>query len=135
RDPMAVVIKLADRLHNLKVHDALPEVARQEGEKWFAAAILNIFAALADRLGMQQVKEVLEDGAFRLYNYERYASFDTFLREVLANVPIDDRVNYLEQILRERGIAAKVLARSRHRYAIYRQQLASATREVTPADI
>jgi (p)ppGpp synthase/HD superfamily hydrolase len=135
RDPMAVVIKLADRLHNLQVHDALPEAARQEGEKWFAAAILNIFAALADRLGMQQVKEVLEDSAFCLYNFERYTSFDTSLHEVLANVPIDNRISHLEQILRERGIVAKVLVRKRHRYAIFRQQLASATREVTPADI
>jgi len=71
---MAVVIKLADRLHNLKVHDTLPEVARKEGDKWFAAAILNIFAALADRLGMQQVKEVLEDGAFPARQKERAAA-------------------------------------------------------------
>jgi predicted amino acid-binding ACT domain protein len=132
---MAVVIKLADRLHNLQMHNALPEAARQEGEKWFAAATLNIFAPLADRLSMKQVKEVLEDGAFYLYNYERYANIDSLLSEVLADLPIGDRVNYLEQILRKRGIAAKVLGRSRHRYAIFRQQLASATREITPADM
>ncbi len=135
RDPMAVVIKLADRLHNLHMHDALPEVIRQETEKWFAAATLNIFAPLADRLGMQRVKETLEDDAFCLYNYERYVSVDASLREVLANVPIDDRVSHLEQILQKRGIQAKVIGQSRHRYAIFRKQLASATREVTPDDI
>ncbi|HXZ06378.1 MAG TPA: HD domain-containing protein [Ktedonobacteraceae bacterium] len=134
-NPMAVVIKLADRLHNLQAHDELPAAARQEGEKWFAAAILNIFAPLAERLGMRQVKEVLEDGAFSLYNFERYTGIDTFLREVLTDVPLGDRVNDLEQILWERGISAKVLGRWKHRYGIFRQQLKSATREVTPADM
>lgn len=135
RDPMAVVIKLADRLHNLQTFDALPEVICQETKKWFAAATLNIFAPLADRLGMQSVKETLEDGGFRFYNYERYATVDASLNEALANVPIDDRVRQLEQILRKRGILAKVLGQPKHRYAIFRQQLASATREVTPADM
>lgn len=135
RNPMAVVIKLADRLHNLQVNGSLPEAVRQKAEKWFAATILNIYAPLADRLGMQTVKETLEDGAFRLYNNEQYASFDASLHEVLTNLPIDDPVGYLEHILQKRAIAAKVLGRSKHRYAIFRQKLASATREVKPANI
>jgi (p)ppGpp synthase/HD superfamily hydrolase len=132
QDPMAVVIKLADRLHNLD-RDALPEELRRE--KWFAAAILNIFAPLADRLGMYRVKEALEDGAFCMYNHERYASIDAARRDMLARVLIDDRISHLEQILRTRDIAAQVLARQRHRYAVFRRQLASATREITPSDI
>lgn len=134
QDPMAVVIKLADRLHNLQSRDALPEVARQEGEKWFAAAILNIFAPLANRMGMQRAKEMLEDGAFRIYNYELYAGIDSYALEVLRNVPIDHQISKIKQILQKYTIEAKVLKRLKHRYAIFRQQLASASREVAPAD-
>jgi (p)ppGpp synthase/HD superfamily hydrolase len=135
QDPIAVVIKLADRLHNIQSHDLLPdEIAHQEREKWFAAAILNIFAPLADRMGMRDVKERLEDGAFYIYNREQYAKIDAYSREVLRDMPIDQQISNIEQILQDYNIKARVFKHLEHRYAICRRQLRSANREVAPAD-
>lgn len=135
QDPMAVVIKLADRLHNIRSHDLLPdEIARREREKWFAAATLNIFAPLADRMGMRDVREMLEDGAFRIYNREQYDEIDIYSREVLKGMPVDRQIGKIEQILQKYHIRARVFQHLAHRYAIFRRQLRSASQEVAPAD-
>lgn len=135
RNPMAVVVKLADQLHNLQEREKLPSSVRQETDERFAAIILNIFAPLADRLGMQRVKERLEDGAFYLYNRDQYVSIDASLHETLVDISIDDSIDLLKHILQKRGIEAKIFWRLKHRYAIFRQKLASATKEVTTADM
>lgn len=135
RNPMAVVIKLADRLHNLRSYDALPDLLHHEGGKRFAAAILNIFAPFADRLGMWHVKKELEDGAFRIYNNERYTELNNYADAVLANVPIDEHVSNLEKVLQKHGMEVKVLKQLNHRFSIYRQQIAHIDREVPPTDI
>ena len=135
RNPMAVVIKLADRLHNIQDRDKLPDNIRQETDERFAAAILNIFAPLADRLGMQHVKELLEDGAFYLYNRDQYMSIDASFHGMLVDVSINASIDSLRYILQKRGIEAEIFWRWKHRYSIFRQKLASATREVTTADM
>lgn len=135
RNPMAVVVKLADRLHNLQERDKLPDNVRQETDERFAAVILNIFAPLADRLGMQCVKEQLEDGAFYLYNRDQYMSIDTSLHEMLVDMPIIASIDLLRHILQKRGIEAEIFWQCKHRYAIFRRKLSSAIREVTTADI
>jgi len=135
QDPMAVVIKLADQLHDFQSRDLLPdEIDHQEEEKKFAAAILNIFAPLADRMGMRDVKEQLEDGAFHIYNREQYVKIDAYSREVLRDMPIDQQISKIEQILQEYHIKARVFTHLEHRYAIFRRQLRSANRKVTPVD-
>jgi (p)ppGpp synthase/HD superfamily hydrolase len=134
-NPMAVVIKLADRLHNLRVYDSLPDLVRREQEKWFAIATLNIFAPLADRLGMQNMKEQLEDGAFRLYNHERYARLDESRKKIESNEAVTTVIQDLERKLHKRNIQASVSKKLKHHYGIFREQLASATREVTLTNI
>lgn len=135
RDPMAVVIKLADRLHNMQKRNLLPALVREETDKRFVATILNIFAPLADQLGMQRVKEQLEDGAFYLYNQEQYMSIDASLKTMLACTPKDAAIGPLEQVLQNRGINVQISWQLRHHYAIFRHKLASATRQVTVEDM
>jgi len=131
RNPIAVVIKLADRLHNLQSHRVLPEQQRRR----FAAAILNIFAPFADRLGMRRVRQELEDEAFQIYYPERFNEVAHYTGEVLATMPIDEHCRKLEQVLHKHGIDVKVHKQVNHHYHIYREQLAHRDREVPSTDM
>jgi (p)ppGpp synthase/HD superfamily hydrolase len=135
RNPMAVVIKIADRLHNLRTHDALPEAVRRKEGRRFATAILNIFAPFADRLGMWRVKQELEDGAFHIQNDEQFTELEHYVHEVLADVPIDEHVSNLQRVLHRHGMNVKVVKQLNHLYKIYRQRFTHKDRTVLPTDI
>lgn len=68
KSPTAVVIKLADKLHNFRTIDVLPEARRHE----FATTTMRIFVPFAERLGMRQVKRKLQDMAFYELHSETY---------------------------------------------------------------
>ena len=118
-DVRVVLIKLADRLHNMRTLGALPEHKRRR----IAKETLEIYAPLANRLGIWQIKWELEDLAFRYLEpatYKRIASLIDERRE--------DRMRTLEQIteilrqrLKEAGIEAEVSSRPKHIYSIYRK--------------
>jgi len=118
-DVRVVVIKLADRLHNMRTLVHLPE----EKRKRIAEETLEIFAPLANRLGIWQMKWELEDLAFRYVYSEKY-------KEIAENVAKRrvDRENDLEVIskqlkvvLAEAGVQAEVYGRPKHLYSIYRK--------------
>ncbi len=121
RDPRVLVIKLADRLHNMRTLRFLPP-AKQERK---ARETLEVLAPLAHRLGMNTVKWELEDLAFATLYPKRYdeivrlvaeraPSRDTYLHEVV------DRVN---EDLKEGGIKAQVTGRPKHYYSIYQKMI------------
>ena len=118
-DVRVVVIKLADRLHNMRTLAHLPAEKRRR----IAEETLEIFAPLANRLGIWQMKWELEDLAFRYVYQEKY-------KEIAAHVAARrvDRENALQEIslrlrsvLAEAGIQAEVTGRPKHLYSIYRK--------------
>jgi len=118
-DVRVVVIKLADRLHNMRTLAHLPAEKRRR----IAEETLEIFAPLANRLGIWQMKWELEDLAFRYVYQEKY-------KEIAAHVAARrvDRENALQEIslrlrsvLAEVGIQAEVTGRPKHLYSIYRK--------------
>jgi len=118
-DMRVILVKLADRLHNVSTLDALPPDKRRK----IAQETLDIYAPLASRLGIWQIKWRLEDCAFRHLEPEKY-------REIarLLAVKRQGREHYLEQaiaILREAlnkaGIQAELYGRAKHIYSIYRK--------------
>ena len=121
RDPRVLVIKLADRLHNMRTLRFLPP-AKQERK---ARETLEVLAPLAHRLGMNTVKWELEDLAFATLYPKRYdeivrlvaeraPSRDTYLHEVIERITAD---------LREGGIKASVTGRPKHYYSIYQKMI------------
>ncbi|MFN8194237.1 MAG: bifunctional (p)ppGpp synthetase/guanosine-3',5'-bis(diphosphate) 3'-pyrophosphohydrolase [Nocardioidaceae bacterium] len=121
RDIRVLVIKLADRLHNMRT---LRYVKRESQERT-ARQTLDIYAPLAHRLGMNTLKWELEDLAFatlhpKIYDEivrlvaERSPSRDQFLAEVIATV---------EQDLKDARIKAQVTGRPKHYYSIYQKMI------------
>ncbi|OGO69566.1 MAG: (p)ppGpp synthetase [Chloroflexi bacterium RBG_19FT_COMBO_62_14] len=118
-DVRIVVIKLADRLHNMRTLSHLPAEKRTR----IAQETLEIFAPLANRLGIWQVKWELEDLSFRYVYPDKY-------KEIAASVA-DRRVDRegelkriwggVQEVLREAGIEAEVSGRPKHLYSIYRK--------------
>ena len=122
KDLRVMVIKLADRLHNMRTLDAMPE----EKRKRIARETLEIFAPLAHRLGIWQVKAELEDLAFRHSEPERYAELERQI--ALTTEQLQTEIDEASAILRERLIAEGirdpyVTGRRKHLYGIYQKML------------
>lgn len=118
-DVRVVLIKLADRLHNMRTLGYMPEDKRTR----IAQETLDIFAPLANRLGIWQIKWELEDLAFRYVNPEKYKEIAENLAERLADRErqIQLIIQNLQQILTQAGIQADITGRPKHIYSIYRK--------------
>ena len=118
-DIRVVLIKLADRLHNMRTLGALPEHKR----KRIARETLEIFAPLANRLGIWQIKWELEDQAFRYLDPATYKAIAQAIdqRRVERERAITLVVNTLERELRQMGIEAHIYGRPKHIYSIWRK--------------
>jgi GTP diphosphokinase / guanosine-3',5'-bis(diphosphate) 3'-diphosphatase len=118
-DIRVVIVKLADRLHNMRTLDFKPPEKRRRT----AQETMEIYAPLASRLGIWQLKWELEDLSFRHLHPDRY-------REIAALVASkrttrEQYVAQVETILREEldrhGINAEVMGRAKHIYSIYQK--------------
>ena len=121
RDIRVLVIKLADRLHNMRTLGFV----RQDKQAVTAKETLEIFAPLAHRLGMNAIKWELEDLAFATLHPKIY---DEIVRMVAARAPL--RENYLRTVidqvkddLGEARIKAVVYGRPKHYYSIYQKMV------------
>jgi len=115
-DPRVVIIKLADRLHNMRTLDAKPPEKRLRT----AQETMEIYAPLANRMGIWQIKWELEDLAFRHLQPERYKQI---ARLIQSKRTVRERyVAQVEKILKEElekhGIEADVKGRAKHIYSI-----------------
>src|SRR5699024_4411293 len=121
RDPRVLVIKLADRLHNMRTMRFLPP----EKQAVKAKETLEVLAPLAHRLGMSTVKWELEDLAFAILHPKKYdeivrlvadraPSRDTYLRRVISEVT---------RQLQESRTDAQVEGRPKHYYSIHQKMI------------
>jgi GTP diphosphokinase / guanosine-3',5'-bis(diphosphate) 3'-diphosphatase len=120
-DVRVVVIKLADRLHNMRTLDHLPSDRR----KAIAQETLELFAPLANRLGIWQMKWELEDLSFRYTNPQKYKEIASKLEERRSDreAMMHAIVEHLKQSLTEAGLQADVTGRPKHIYSIYRKMV------------
>jgi guanosine-3',5'-bis(diphosphate) 3'-pyrophosphohydrolase len=118
-DLRVVLIKLADRLHNMRTLGALPAEKRRA----IAQETLEIYAPLAHRLGMREVKWQLEDLAFRYLKPRVYHQIARLLAGKRAEREgfVSEASLILSQELDKAGIEAKVYGRPKHIYSIYQK--------------
>jgi GTP diphosphokinase / guanosine-3',5'-bis(diphosphate) 3'-diphosphatase len=118
-DVRVLLVKLADRLHNMRTLAYRPPEARRRT----AEETLDIYAPLAGRMGMHELREELEDLAFRELNPEAYRVITERL-EALAERSrrwIAEIEEQLARKLGERGIAAEVVGRRKRAYSVWRK--------------
>lgn len=118
-DVRVVLIKLADRLHNMQTLGALPPEKRQR----IAQETMDIFAPLANRLGIWQIKWQLEDHAFRHLQPDIYKELGALLvqRRAEREQYVQKVISILQQALAQEGIEAEISGRPKHIYSIWRK--------------
>lgn len=118
-DIRVILIKLADRLHNMRTLGHLP----QDRQLRMARETMDIFAPLASRLGIWQFKWELEDLAFRYLDAERYRAIARSIdeRRVVRDQSISEIAEHLRTRLADEGITAEVKGRPKHIYSIWRK--------------
>jgi GTP pyrophosphokinase len=117
RDLRVILVKLADRAHNMRTIDVLSPGKRRR----IAKETLEIYAPIANRLGMYNLKVELEALGFKAFAPFRYRVLERTLRKVLGGQKqlLRNIENKIKTALAEAGIPARVLAREKHIYSIY----------------
>lgn len=118
-DVRVILIKLADRLHNMRTLGYLT----REKQLRMANETMDIFAPLASRLGIWQMKWELEDLSFRYIEPERYKQIASMIDERRKDREnyISDIVDRIKSILASEGIEADVSGRSKHIFSIHKK--------------
>src|SRR5262249_55515991 len=118
-DVRVLLVKLADRLHNMRTLDFV----RPEARRRIAEETLDIYAPLAGRMGMHEMREELEDLSFRELNPEAYDVVSQRLltlaernKELIAEIE-----QQLSRKLADRGISAAVKGRQKRPYSVWRK--------------
>ena len=121
RDVRVILIKLADRLHNMRTIEYLPE----DKVRHISRETLDIYAPLANRLGISQWRWELEDHAFhRLHPVEYKAMAGRVaMQRREREAQLKEVSEFLESRLRESGVMAHVIARPKHLYSIYQKMV------------
>jgi len=121
KDLRVLIIKLADRLHNMRTLAALPEHKQQR----VAQETLDIFAPLANRLGMQEVKDQLEDLALATLHPKRYSQIDQMVqdRSPERDLYLAQVIGEVEARLAEVGITGTVDGRPKQLWSIYEKMI------------
>ena len=121
KDLRVLIIKLADRLHNMRTLAALPEHKQQR----VAQETIDIYAPLANRLGMQEVKDQLQDLALATLHPKRYSQIDQMVedRSPERDLYLAQLIGEVEARLAELGIAGEVAGRPKQLWSIYEKMI------------
>jgi guanosine-3',5'-bis(diphosphate) 3'-pyrophosphohydrolase len=118
-DLRVMVIKLADRLHNMQTLDSMPP----EKQVQIAAETLQVYAPLAHRLGIYQIKAQLDDLAFKYLYPQEYRDISQKVAQTRAErqQEVLQLIHTLKERLWERGVRADVMGRPKHLWSIFRK--------------
>ncbi len=121
KDPRVLLIKLADRLHNMQTIAAMPEWKQKRS----AQETLDIYAPLAHRFGIQDIKWQLEDLAFAALHPRRYAEIEQMVatRAPERDIYLTQVIEHVNERLAAARIEAQVTGRPKHLYSIYEKMI------------
>lgn len=119
-DVRVLLVKLADRLHNMRT---LSFISSEKKRGRIALETMEIFAPLAGRIGVQRIREELEDISFRELSPDAYATISTRLSDLQRNSlsGIVELATVLRQKLEARDVRAQVTSREKRAYSIWRK--------------
>lgn len=119
-DIRVLLVKLADRLHNMRT---LHFIQKPEKRRRIAFETMEIYASLAERIGIRTIKDELQDIAFQELNPEQRNSIITrleFLREE-GDAELESTVRHLRKTLQESGVDGKVFGREKKAFSIWKK--------------
>ena len=119
KDIRVILIKLADRLHNMRTLEFMPEGKRVE----IAKETMDIYAPIANRLGIQKIKTELEDLSFKYMNPEIYKVIDEKIveRKSKREKYIDDVLDFVKKKMADNSVKCEISGRIKHYYSIHRK--------------
>ncbi len=119
KDVRVIIIKLADRLHNMRSLNFLS----QERQQRMASETLDIYSPLAGRLGISQIKCELEDLCLKYLDPESYEYLVYNIREKLSERQefVNNIVGELRELMQADGVVGEVFGRPKHFYSIYKK--------------
>ena len=121
RDIRVILVKLADRLHNMRTLQYQPEAS----QKRIAAETLDIYAPIAHRLGISAIKNELEDLCFYYLNRNEYYHIASLVETKKAerDAAVSHMISEISDMLRENHLEFRIFGRSKHLYSIYNKMV------------
>ena len=119
KDIRVLILKLADRLHNIETIEYLKDWKKEK----IAQETLYVYAPLAHRLGLQNIKHKLEDVSFEILYKKQNAEIDNLISKSTPNREknINESINIIEKLLSDNSISAETAGRPKHNYSIYKK--------------
>ena len=121
KDVRVILIKLADRLHNMRTLQYMSEAK----QKKIASETLEVYAPIAHRLGISEIKNELEDISFKYLNREKYFEIAKLVekRESERDAQVQHMIREISDMLDEHHIPYRIFGRSKHLYSIYKKMI------------
>ena len=121
KDDRVILIKLADRLHNMRTLQYMSEAK----QKKIASETLEVYAPIAHRLGISEIKNELEDLSFKYLNREKYFEIAKLVekRESERDAQVQHMIREISDMLDEHHIPYRIFGRSKHLYSIYKKMI------------
>lgn len=121
KDVRVILIKLADRLHNMRTLEYQPEASQQR----IAAETLDVYAPIAHRLGISSIKNELEDLSFYYLNREEYYRIAHLVeaKKTERDASVQKMIAEISAMLKEHGLEFRIFGRSKHLYSIYHKMV------------
>lgn len=119
KDVRVILIKLADRLHNMRTLQYM----RPEKQKKIAAETIEVYAPIAHRLGISEIKNELEDICFMYLNNEKYHEIAKLveIRKAERDAQVQNMIKDISELLGTNHIYFRIFGRSKHLYSIYKK--------------
>lgn len=121
KDVRVILIKLADRLHNMRTLQYMPEIKQQK----ISQETLDVYAPIAHRLGISEIKNELEDLCFQYLNREKYYEIARLVekRKTERDDQVQATIKEISELLDRQNVQYRIFGRSKHLYSIYKKMV------------